>query len=333
MNAIVKTPFAWLLKREYWEERRGLLWSQVVVAGILIVLSIFGIIAAEVARVRMGDSIHFVSGGDLSSALQNALSHNADGLAQAVSGMMWTFGLLAGVILSFKIFFYLLGALYEDRKDRSILFWKSLPVSDTATVLSKVVTAIVVMPIVAVVVALAGFLGELVVASIWFAAHGLNPFTLLWAHASPFSTWLHMLATIPINAVWALPTVGWLLFWSAATRSKPFLWAVMVPIVAGVLNSWIALLGLPHINHEFMWGDLIGRGLLSVIPGSWAADHVAQQASVSIQPGHITGLDNLLGGYGSMYHAFLTPGMWIGAAIGIALIAGAIWFRRWRDEV
>ena len=179
MNAIVKSPFAWLLKREYWEERRGLLWSQVTVAGILIVLSIFGIIAAEVARVRMGGDIHFVSGGDLSQALQNAASHNSEGLAQAVSGMMWTFGLFAGVVLSFKLFFYLLGALYEDRKDRSILFWKSLPVSDTATVLSKVVTAILVMPVVAVVVALAGFIGEMIVASIWFAAHGLNPFTLL----------------------------------------------------------------------------------------------------------------------------------------------------------
>jgi ABC-2 type transport system permease protein len=332
MNAIVKSPFAWLLKREYWEERRGLLWSQITVAGILVILSIFGIIAAEVARVHMGDSIHIVSGGDLSTALQNALSHNADGLAQAVSGMMWTFGLFAGVVLSFKLFFYLLGALYEDRKDRSILFWKSLPISDTATVLSKVVTAILVMPIIAIVVALAGFLGEMIVASLWLAAHGLNPFTLLWAHASPFSSWLHMLATIPINAVWALPTIGWLLFWSAAARGKPFLWAVMIPVVAGVLNSWIALLGFPHVDHEFFWGNVVGRLLLGIVPAGWAAGNAAHQAAISIQPGHISGFDNLLGSYGAMYHAFLTPNMWIGAVIGIGLIAAAIWFRRWRDE-
>ncbi|MBS0382347.1 MAG: ABC-2 transporter permease [Proteobacteria bacterium] len=334
MNAIVKSPFAWLLKREYWEERRGLLWSQVTVAGVLIILSIFGIIAAEVARVHMGDSVHFVSGGNLSQALQNAASHNSEGLAQAVGGMMWTFGLFAGVVLSFKLFFYLLGALYEDRKDRSILFWKSLPVSDTATVLSKVVTAILVMPVIAVVVALAGFIGEMIIASIWFAAHGLNPFTLLWAHATPWTSWLHMLATIPINAVWALPAIGWLLFWSAAARSKPFLWAVMIPVVAGVLNSWIALLGIPHINIEFFWSNLVARPLLSVIPGSWVTDYVAQKGgTINIQPGNISGIDSHLGSYGAMYHTFLTPNIWIGAAVGIVLIAAAIWFRRWRDEV
>ena len=330
MNAIVKSRFAWLLKREYWEERRGFLWSQVAVAGILIVLSIFGIIVAEATRVRMGGNIHFTAGGDLSSVLQNALNKNAAGLSQAVAGMMWTFGLFAGVVLSFKLFFYLLGALYDDRKDRSILFWKSLPISDTATVLSKVVTAMVVMPLIAVVVALAGFLGEMIVASLWFIAHGLNPFTLLWAHATPWSSWLHMLATIPINAIWALPSIGWLLFCSAASRGKPFLWAVMIPVVAGVLNSWVALLGLPHISIPFFWGNLVARPLLSVIPGSWVSVmKVGDPATVFASPAS-AGIH--LGSYAQMASVFATPELWIGAIVGIALIAAAIWFRRWRDE-
>ncbi|TAN08112.1 MAG: hypothetical protein EPN38_04135 [Rhodanobacteraceae bacterium] len=331
MKALVKSPFVWLLRREYWQERRGALWSQVTLAAILIVLSIFGIIVAEAARIRAGVNVHFVTGGDIGQTLASALSHDTPGLVLGLDSMMWTFGLMAALVLSFTLFFYLLGALYDDRKDRSILFWKSLPVSDTATVLSKVVTAILVLPLIALGVTLAGYLGEQIVASIWFAAHGLNPFTLLWAHWGPYSTWLHLVATIPVSAVWALPAIGWLLFWSAAARSKPFLWAVMVPVLAGVLNSWIALLRLPHVPIEFFWGNLVARPLLSIIPGSWVTTYAANPGFVI--PADITGIDRTLGTFGTMYQTLLQPEMWIGAIVGTALIAAAIWFRRWRDEV
>ncbi|MGH8125806.1 MAG: ABC-2 transporter permease, partial [Rhodanobacteraceae bacterium] len=181
MNAIVKSPFAWLLKREYWEERRGFLWAQVIVAGVIIVLSILGIIVAEATRARWSGHIRIGASGNLSDTLQNALSHNMDGLVHALDATMLMFGMFAAIVLFFVIFFYLLGALYDDRRDRSILFWKSLPLSDTSTVISKVVSAIILAPLIAVVVVLAGYIVQQIVMSIWFAAHGLNPFPLLWA--------------------------------------------------------------------------------------------------------------------------------------------------------
>lgn len=331
MNAMLKSPFAWLLKREYWESRRGFLRAQVIVAGVIIVLSILGIIVAEATRARWSGHVQMGFNGSLTDALSNALNNNIDGLVHALDGTMIMFGIFAAIVLFFVMFFYLLGALYDDRRDRSILFWKSLPVSDTATVVSKVVSAIIVAPLIAVAVVLAAYIVLQIVMSIWFAVHGLNPITLLWAHASPFSTWLHMLAMIPVNAVWALPTVGWLLLWSAVARSKPFLWAVAVPIVVGVLNFWVQLLGLPHVDMRFMWADLVGRSLLSVIPGSWMAVY-ANAPDIA----HLANMDDAhhhVGSYGTMYHAFATPEMWIGAIVGIALIAAAIWFRRWRDEV
>jgi ABC-2 type transport system permease protein len=329
MNAIVKSPFAWLLKREYWEERRGFLWAQIAAVAVILAITILGIIAGEVFRARMGGdmSVH-MGAANLSQMLRSASAHDVGAVVKSLDMTLLLFGFISSVVLFFVVFFYLLGALYDDRRDRSILFWKSLPVSDTATVISKVIAAVIIAPIIAVVVVLAGYVGAQIIVSLWFLAHGVNPIGLLWAHSDPFSLWLHLLAMIPVNAVWALPTVGWLLVWSAAVRSKPFLWAVVIPVIAGVLNFWIGLLGLPNIDTQFFWGNLVGRALLSVVPAGWIAPNELSAHGINFVDG-----DQLSAiSYSSMAHAFTLPGMWIGAAVGIGLIAVAIWFRRWRDE-
>jgi ABC-2 type transport system permease protein len=328
MNAIVKSPFAWLLRREYWEERRGFLWAQIAAVVVILAITILGIIAGEVFRARMGGdmSVH-MGAANLSQMLSSASAHDIGALVKALDMTLLLFGFISSVVLFFVVFFYLLGALYDDRRDRSILFWKSLPLSDTSTVISKVIAAVIIAPLIAVVVVLAGYIGAQIIVSLWFLAHGVNPIGLLWAHTEPFSLWLHLRAMIPVNAVWALPTVGWLLVWSAAVRSKPFLWAVVIPVIAGVLNFWIGLLGLPNVDTQFFWGDLVGRALLSVIPAGWIAADPAQIRAGFIHEDQLSAIS-----YSQMAHAFTLPEMWIGAAVGIALIVAAIWFRRWRDE-
>lgn len=324
--------FGWLVKREYWESRRGFLWCQVCAAAAILILTVLGMIAGEVWNARMHGSAHVQMGISLDRILQSASSHDMIDLVQGLDATMSAFAIIAGIVLAFVIFFYLLGALYDDRRDRSILFWKSLPISDSGTVLSKVFSAVVVAPLIAVVLVLAGYIALQVIVSLWLLIHGVNPFPLLWAHAEPFGVWLRLLVTIPVSAIWALPTIGWLLLWSAAVRSKPFLWALLIPIVIGVLNIWIGLLSLPHIDVAFYWRDLFGRALFSVIPGSWVAPQVGGRAIGAYVPhGHM--IQEGLLSYGAMGRALAMPEMWIGAAVGIILIAAAIWFRRWRDEV
>ncbi len=329
MKALANAPFAWLLRREYWESRRGFLWAQVAAIGVILIVTLFGIIAGEFVQFH-GSGNFGMEGVNLGAMLDRATRNDAAALAKGLDVTLLLFVGLSAVVLFFVVFFYLLGALYDDRRDRSILFWKSLPVSDTSTVLSKIVAAVIVAPVIAMVVALAGYVAMQIVISAWFLVHGINPFVLLWAHADPFLLWLRLLTMLLVNAVWALPTVGWLLLWSAAVRSKPFLWAVMVPIIAGVLNGWIGLLGLPHVGTEFLWVDVIGRALLSVMPAGWIAPNAATLSSSGInfvdagQMGAIS--------YASMAHAFALPQMWLGALAGIALIALAIWFRHWRSE-
>src|SRR5581483_3385621 len=241
------TTFGWLVKREYWESRGGFFWAQFWAAAAILILIVLGIVVGEVFRVRAG----------LDWSLNSTINHFSPSDTANMGGVpgfgVALFAGIAGVVLTFVVFFYLLGALYDDRRDRSVLFWKSLPLSDIGTVLSKVCAAILVAPLIAIVIVLVAFVVAQIILSLWLLAHGINPFGLLWAHSEPYSIWFHMLVMIGVNAIWALPTVGWLLFWSAAARSKPFLWAIIVPVIAGVLNFFIALIGLPHIRYEFYW--------------------------------------------------------------------------------
>lgn len=322
MNSM--TTFGWLVKREYWEARRGFLWAPFWAAAAIIIITILGIIAGEVMKARLGMEHVYMGGASLSQMLREASADDIGQFVKMLDATMLLFGSIVAVVLSFVIFFYLLGALYDDRRDRSILFWKSLPLSDTGTVLSKVFAGIIIAPLIGVGIVLAGYVVTQIIVTIWLGAHGVNPFGFVWGHVEPFSVWLHLLAMVPVDAVWALPTVGWLLLWSSAVRSKPFLWAIIIPLVAGVLNIWVGLLGLPHIRQDFYWGQIAARLLLSVVPGGWMDP---DSASHTMHYGELSAIS-----YPAMAQAFATPQMWIGAAVGIALIAAAIWFRRWRDE-
>ena len=317
--------FGWLLKREYWEHRGGFYWAPIWVSGIMLLLTVLGIIAAEGAssRFEIRSGIHW---DELAAHLSKGdFVHAGMGLDVAYVALA---GLLC-VVLFFVLFFYLLGALYDDRRDRSVLFWKSLPVSDTATVLSKVAAAVLLAPLISFLVATVAYVALLVVVGIWTLFHGLNPLPAIAASHTLGLFW-RMLLTLPVDALLALPTVGWLLFWSAYARSKPFLWAVLVPLFAFIANSWIGMMGLPSFSRRFMLEELIGRLLFGIFPGQWLND----KNPAFIDPEHAFERGNMLSllDPSNVYGLLATPGIWIGAAAGIAMIAAAVWLRRSRIE-
>jgi ABC-2 type transport system permease protein len=314
-----------LLKREYWEHRGGFLWTPIWIAGAILILTVLGMITAEVFR----NHVQVHAGFSLDS-LRNSIS--AKDFADAGNGldmMQLMFGGITCVGLFFVLFFYLLGALYDDRRDRSVLFWKSLPVSDTSTIASKALAATLLAPLIAFIVSTLAYLLFLVLVSVWTAAHGLNVLPALLA-SHPFGMFWRLLLTIPLDALWALPTVGWLLFWSAFARSKPFLWAVLLPILAMFANWWIGVLGGAHISGDFHLAKALGRLLLSVVPGSWlgGANLGGSRLALALDDNHVVGSFDP----SRLYGLLATADIWIGAVAGLALLAGAIWFRRRRIE-
>lgn len=314
-----------LLKREYWEHKGGFLWAPVWVCAVVIVVTVLGILSAEVFRAHA--QVHM--GFSLEELRQNISANDLVEAGNALDMAQLVFGGITCISLFFVLFFYLLGALYDDRRDRSVLFWKSLPITDTSTVASKVLSAMFIAPAIAFVVSTAAYVLFLVLIVLWAGAHGLNAFPAIFA-AHPLGMFWRLLLTIPVDAVWALPTIGWLLFWSAYARSKPFLWAVVLPILAVAINGWFGMLGLPHVGGEIALKSVVGRLLLSVMPGAWISTNGGiggERFSFGADEHVLTMFDP-----SRVYTLFATPNLWIGAVAGLALIAGAIWFRQRRIE-
>ena len=317
--------FGWLVKREYWEHKGGFYWAPIWVSGVMLLLTLLGIVVAESAASRIQ-----VNGGIPWREISERMS--SGDFVHAGTGLDVAYVALAGllcVVFFFVVFFYLLGALYDDRRDRSVLFWKSLPVSDTSTVLSKVAAAVLLAPLISMAIATVAYIVLLVIVGIWALLHGINPLPAIGASHTLGLFWRFLL-TLPVDALVALPTVGWLLFWSAYARSKPFLWAVLVPLFAFIANSWIGLMGLPHLSKEFLYKDVISRLLFGIMPGWWLEDggekfrftrnvFRGDDMLEVFSPSHVYGL-------------LATPGVWVGAVAGTALIVAAIWLRRSRIE-
>lgn len=333
MNALNPNPthtaphdtakFKWLLRREYWENRGGFFWAPLITGAIIVGLNlILAVIGSIAARRSMGSSGFVFDDADPHQVAQ-ALGAMGDGML--LSGV-----LLACVVLAFVVFFYALGSLYDDRRDRSILFWKSLPVSDSQMVLSKAAWALVLAPLWAIGVGLLIGVALWVISALTITVNGLPAAHAVFTQSHPMRIIGGVLASLPVYMIWALPTVGWLMFCSAWARSKPFLWAVLVPVLACVVISMMTILPGVDIAHDKVWYTVVYRGLLSVVPGGWypAIGGVVDPSVHINTPDDLSGAIDLT----RSWHAFATADLWIGAVVGVAFIAAAIRLRRWRDE-
>ena len=315
-----------LVKREYWEHRGGFLWTPVWVTGITLLLTVLGLITAEIFRSRA----HVRVGFSLDMLRQNIDAKDWTDAGYGLDVVQFMFGALPCIALFFVLFFYLLGTLYDDRRDRSVLFWKSLPVSDLATVASKALTAMFVAPLIALAVSTIAYVAFLVIVGTWLSLHGLNVLPAI-AASHPIRTAWRMLLTIPVDALWALPAIGWLMFWSAWARSKPFLWAVMLPILVVFANWWIGVLGGPHFGGVLDVAKILGRLLLSVAPGGWMSLEGAEgirewMPHPGVDSGGLLAPERLLA-------VITSTNLWIGVAGGLVLLAATVWLRGRRIEV
>src|SRR5579859_4581012 len=132
-----------LIRREFWENRS--LWMvPVVVAGILTVLSIYMLIAVLIGHDQTVNNVDFANGAHFQiDQMPDFRDTDSEGVYGFLHVLTLGLGFLFSLIMQIVVFFYLLDSLYTDRRDRSVLFWRSMPVSDVRTVLAKLGTALI----------------------------------------------------------------------------------------------------------------------------------------------------------------------------------------------
>jgi len=282
--------FYWSLRRELWEYRSTYL---APLAGAGVVLFAFGFVLALLPHTMRKLSL-------FDAAQQHkALAHPYE-IAEAV---------IMGAAFIVSIF-YSLDALYGERRDRSILFWKSLPVSDLTAVLAKASVPLVVLPLLSFAIAFVTESLMLLLSSLVLMAGGLSVATL-WGQVQLYPTLLGLLYhLVTIHILWYAPLYAWLLLISAWARRMPFLWAVLPPLGIAFFEK-IAF----HSSH---FADLL---LYRVAGGAEAGD--SAQGSFPMSPGmHLT-----------PGHFLGSPGLWFGLLAAAIFLAAAVRLRRYRDPI
>jgi ABC-2 type transport system permease protein len=199
-----------LIRRELWEHR-SIYVMPLVIALLVSLMSITGQVA--VSGFDHAVDIGILAGTNLGENERSAA------ITVLMISLSSTFVFAMWILTTF----YALDALYAERKDRSILFWRSIPVTDFDTVLSKLVTALVVIPLVTFAVIAATHLIVLLITSVWLAARGANAWHMIWAAAPFFDNWTATLVFLMALSLWLSPFVGWFLFVSAFTKRSPLL--------------------------------------------------------------------------------------------------------------
>ena len=316
--------FYWLVKREMWEHRGGFFWTPVIVGGVFLVLNLMAIIAGEFS----GHGFT-MNGNDVTRMISDMDAGQLEAVGMGLDVAMYSSAVIMCIVLGFVVIFYCLGALYDDRRDKSILFWKSLPLSDTSTVLSKVATATIVAPIITVLAGVVTGILMLLLYALVLSFHGVGVWHLLTL-AHPFRVIANLIGSVPLYLLWALPTIGWLLLCSAWAKSKPVLWALLIPVAVGLVLGWFNILGSTGLSSSWYWTNIFGRAVLSAFPGGWlptAARGMSFENGSHFPHQALGALD-----LSTSYRVLATPNLWIGVAAGAILIGASIWLRRWRDE-
>lgn len=281
--------FYWSVRRELWENRS--VWvAPLIVAAVALfgfAISTFGL--AERRRAAL--------------LLDTAQQRTKIGMPYDMAALVL---IVTGLVVAL---FYALDALHGERRDRSILFWKSMPVSDLTTVLAKASIPLVVVPLLVFVLVFTVQVVMFVATSVVLIAHGMSPGST-FAGWSPVAQPLILAYGLIALVLWHAPLYAWFILVSGWARRAVFVWAV-VPLIAFSAIFRVA------------WGstDVCSLLLYRAIGGM-------SEAFIFAKGGAVHSLSQL-----TPWKFFTTPGLWLGLALAVAFFAAAVHMRRTREPI
>ena len=278
--------FCWSVRRELWENRS--VWLAPVAVGGLALLGFL------LHLVHLPHKVRTTSGAELHAIIEQPYV--------VVALMLMVVDMVVGV-------FYSVDALYGERRDRSVLFWKSLPVSDVTTVLAKASVPILVLPFIVFVATFVTQLLMLLLSSAVLMASGQSA-ALVWTHVPVLKTaGVNLYHLVVFHGIWYAPFFGWFLMVSAWARRAPFLWAVLPPVGIGVFEK-VAF----NTSH-------FGMAILERFGGNSPSDGSSSGMSMDMFTPH------------HAMHFIFSPGMWLGLALTAFFLYCAVRLRRSRATI
>jgi ABC-2 type transport system permease protein len=232
------------IKKELWEFNSMLKWVPISLAGVFILIPLLGLLLNDVDISGMLEGLKHLSESNNTKDITKVF--------MVATGALFIPFILVGFIVQL---YYFVTCLYDERRDQSVMFWRSLPVSDEVTIISKLLTGAIVIPTIFYSAATVLFVGGLLLAFIGSVILSIGFDISLWSLWSSAqilsglgSIWLTM---IPV-AIWLLPLYSWLMLTSIYAKKAPFLWAVLPVVVLLIIEAIVVhylQLSQPFFGH------------------------------------------------------------------------------------
>ncbi|MBV1906663.1 MAG: hypothetical protein KUG75_11340 [Pseudomonadales bacterium] len=300
-----------LIRREFQEHKVAFIWLPWSACCILIIFLLIAI--------SSGSGKIFISGQSVSGPDQHSYSYETEGSSLGTALILRALGSLDSLstvdkaqtfyqfhhiprVLFQFIFiaiacYYLTNTLYDERADRSIFFWKSMPVSDWQSIQSKLICALLIVPAICFCCMVIFHLVFLTVISSLGIFHSI-PVSRLWQNLQLVSGWSHTIISFLFSIIWMLPLYGWLILVSSWTTRSPMLISVLVPGITVLFESMV------FQSHHLL---------------DWMRQHLNSSAIMAIPK---------TGGNENTLTLLSQPALYEGILTGVLFIVAACWFRR-----
>ena len=284
---VATRPFYWSVRRELWENR-----SIYIAPLIVAIVVLFGFLVSTIGLPERRQAVLLLDPAKARAAIEAPYDMAAI--------MLILTAFIVGV-------FYCLDALHGERRDRSILFWKSLPVSDLTTLLSKATIPLIVLPLVTFAIILATQVVMLLWTSVLLITHGMSPGST-WTNFNLFQQSFILLYGLVAIALWHAPIYGWALLVSGWARRATFLWAVVPFLAIGFFEK------ITFSTSHF--ASMLKDRLMGFAPKAFAFNANSMECP-QLTPGTYLS----------------SPGLWFGLIFAGVFIAAAIRLRRYRGPL
>ncbi|WND02813.1 hypothetical protein QGN29_00355 [Temperatibacter marinus] len=312
-----------LIKREFLDGKGGYLYTPLVIIAIIAGTSLISLILGN-EPIRFDE----FTMGEASEKWDNLGENGKEAIGYILSFMFLISSAALWIALPFVMFFSLLGTLYEDRRDKSILFWKSMPVSDATEVLVKFFTSTLMAMGIFFAAAIVLQLFTAIVLTIFFGIQGA-PISVFWPVGQIIESWFVVIPSLLLVFLWTAPIFGWLIFVSSFSNRMPFMYAVVPIVVLAILEAtmfestqFIEAFA-QHVAVGFAEGVEYTAQIMHAENGSIHLDIDNEESAAAM----LASIDSFK--VSNMYaYAFSQVKFWVGLLISGGFIYGAIEFRK-----